>query len=208
MHIVAYSSIFSMPYNENNELIDTYLKTPANLERIVELIDCVEDNNKEATLIDEVNISTDIDNTEKLLVYKKPIEEMKNIDIDCFTYFKGSRLLIVEDNLINQKILASVLKKSGMEIEIANNGQEALDFLFVEGKQFDIVLMDISMPVMDGLLASERIRQKSNFDKMPIVTFTAFAMGAEIEQMFDIGCNAYLTKPLNIKNFIRYLICF
>lgn len=136
---------------------------------------------------------------ETLKVYRDAVNETQNIDIDCFTYFKGVRLLIVEDNLINQKIIMSVLKKSGMEIDIANNGQEALDFLFVEKKSYDIVLMDISMPVMDGLKATQKIRERSEFDNLPIVTFTAFAMGKEIEEMFKAGVNAYLTKPLNIK---------
>ena len=111
-------------------------------------------------------------------------------------------------DLINQKIIVSVLKKSGMEIEIANNGQEALDMLFVEQKMFDIVLMDISMPVMDGLIATQHIRAREAYDKMPIITFTAFAMGSEIEEMFDAGCNAYLTKPLNIKKLYHAFSMF
>jgi len=95
-----------------------------------------------------------------------------------------------------------------MEIEIANHGQEALDLLLTEDKMFDIVLMDISMPVMDGLIATQRIRQHEAYDKMPIVTFTAFAMGKEIEQMFDAGCNAYLTKPLNVKKLYHAFSMF
>lgn len=211
IYIVAFSSIFSKREHEEDTLVDNYIQTPSNLEQMVELIaKC----STEHTEIVSQPVPTEVAdipepvNSEKLLVYRESIEEASNIDIDCFTYFKGSRLLIVEDNLINQKILVSVLKKSGIEIEIANNGQEALDMLFVERKQFDIVLMDISMPVMDGLIATHYIREREIFDTMPIVTFTAFAMGKEIEQMFEAGGNAYLTKPLNIKKLYNVFDMF
>ncbi|MBA1420186.1 MAG: response regulator [Epsilonproteobacteria bacterium] len=207
VYIVGLSSIFSSNAHEDNVLIDSYLKTPSNLERIVTLIHSLDTSKPEVEAIEE-EIVHEEKNDGKLLVYKEPIKESQNIDLDCFTYFKGSRLLIVEDNLINQKIIVSVLKKSGIEIEIANNGQEALDILFVEQKMFDIVLMDISMPVMDGLIATQHIRERKAYDKMPIITFTAFAMGSEIEQMFDAGCNAYLTKPLNIKKLYHAFSMF
>ncbi len=135
----------------------------------------------------------------KLPIYRDPVEETEDIDMHHFNDFRGFKLLIVEDNLINQKILLSVLKESNMDILVANNGQEALDFLFIDKKEFDIVLMDISMPIMDGIEATTEIRKKSEFDNLPIVTFTAFVLGAEIEQMFEAGVNSFLTKPLNVK---------
>jgi len=201
IYVVAFSSIFSKKEHEANPLVDSYIQTPSNLERMVELISQFDTEAREEKeeVTEEVIEPLTQPKTDALLVYKGSVEEAQNIDVDCFTYFKGSRLLIVEDNLINQKILVSVLKKSGIEIELANNGQEALDLLFVERKKFDIVLMDISMPVMDGLIATHYIRERTMFDDMPIVTFTAFAMGKEIEEMFNAGGNAYLTKPLNIK---------
>ena len=207
--IVAFSSIFSVNEHETNTLIDMYLRTPLNLESVAEVITQIESKINQELKTDTILTSPKLDNkNDELLVYKDPMEEAKNIDIDCFTYFKGTRLLIVEDNLINQKILVSVLKKSGMEIDIANNGQEALDLLFVQKKQYEIILMDISMPVMDGLIATQRIRERSEFDSVPIVTFTAFAMGVEIEEMFTAGCNAYLTKPLNIKKLYHVFSIF
>lgn len=133
-----------------------------------------------------------------LRVYKDPIEETEGVDLDSFSSFKGVRLLIVEDNKINQKILSSVLIKSGMIIEIANNGEEALNMLLKENKAFDIILMDISMPVLDGIQTTQILRQYPAFDTVPIITFTAFTLGNEIEKMFAVGANAYLTKPLDI----------
>jgi len=207
--IISLSSIFSGNEHVENNVIDAYLHTPSNLERIVELIEPLSFASK-----DTVSSISKKDVVEKnnldlgLKVVKAPIEETENIDTECFTYFKGSRLLIVEDNMINQKIIVSVLKQSGIEIEIANNGQEALDLLFKEKKEFDIVLMDISMPVLDGIVTTKKIRAKSEYDAMPIITFTAFAMGAEIDKMFDVGANAFITKPLNIKKLYNVFYMF
>lgn len=139
------------------------------------------------------------DNVPKLpSTRKEPFESTEGITTDDFIIFKGLRLLIVEDNLINQKILLNVLKKSGMNITVANNGREALDLLIIQREMFDLILMDISMPIMDGYDATQSIREDEHFDYIPIVTFTAFVMGKEIEKMFDLGSNAYITKPLNI----------
>jgi CheY-like chemotaxis protein len=133
-----------------------------------------------------------------LPVHKEILYETQNIDAECFYYFKGARLLLVEDNRINQGIIKSVLQKSGMDLDIANNGEEALEILDRDEKGFDLILMDISMPVMDGIEATRHIRLDERFDQVPIVTFTAFAGGEEISQMFKAGSNAFLTKPLNI----------
>ena len=133
-----------------------------------------------------------------LPVHREVLYETQNIDAECFYYFKGARVLLVEDNKINQGIIKSILQKSGMALEIANNGAEALEMLEHDQNGFDIILMDISMPVMDGIEATGRIRQQERFDMVPIVTFTAFVGGEEIEQMFEAGSNAFLTKPLNI----------
>ncbi len=101
--------------------------------------------------------------------------------------------MIVEDNFINQEVLLSVLKHSGMEIDVANNGQEALD-LVVSGKKYDLVLMDINMPVMDGYTATIQIHERG-YDKLPIIAFSALTSTDEINKMFDVGMNRYLVKP-------------
>jgi len=145
---------------------------------------------------------------EALLVVKELIPETENIDLDCFSYFKGARVLVVEDNPLNQKIIKSVLKQSGIELDIAEDGQKALDILFKERRAYDLVLMDISMPVMDGITATKIIRRASGFNTMPIITFTAFSLGPEIEAMFEAGANAYLVKPLNIKQLYTVFTLF
>jgi len=207
--IVAFSSIFSGNEHKENTLVDAYIHTPSNLERIVELIEQLSFDNKESIpSVTQDDIKDILEPSKGIQVVREAIEESENIDIECFTYFKGAKLLIVEDNMINQKIIVSVLKQSGMQIEIANNGQEALDLLFKENNEFDIVLMDISMPVMDGFMTTHEIRARSEYDSMPIITFTAFAMGSEIDEMFDAGANAFITKPLNVKKLYNVFYMF
>jgi len=128
----------------------------------------------------------------------EPFEESEGIDAGDFILFKGANLLFVEDNMINQKILQSILKKSGITITIANHGEEALDILSDQERSIDLILMDIAMPVMDGYETTRLIRKDQTFDTIPIVTFTAFTQGKEIKKMFDIGANSHITKPLNI----------
>jgi len=125
-------------------------------------------------------------------------QESENINAGDFILFKGSHILFVEDNVINQKILQSILKKSGIGITIANHGEEALDILSAQERPIDLILMDIAMPVMDGYETTKEIRKDPAFDRLPIVTFTAFTQGREIKKMFDIGANSHITKPLNI----------
>jgi CheY-like chemotaxis protein len=143
-----------------------------------------------------------------LLVVKDLIPETENIDLDCFVYFKGAKLLLVEDNLLNQRIVTSVLKQSGMEIDIAENGEIALEYLLGEHREYDLVLMDISMPVMDGITATSIIRRAKRFNRLPIIAFTAFSLGDEISAMFDAGVNAYLTKPLNVAQLYTVFMLF
>jgi len=192
LRIVSTRSVFSSAEALAFPCIDTQITTPLTRARTKELVAYLEDREE----ITETLLSSYLGD---LAVYKSAIEETENIAQSDFKHFSAARLLIVEDNLINQKILLGVLKNSGMEIDIANNGQEALDMLFVEKKNYDLVLMDISMPVMDGETATKQIRKNKAFDDLPIVTFTAFALGEEINRMFVAGVNAYLTKPLNIK---------
>ena len=91
-----------------------------------------------------------------------------------------------------------MLHLSGISISVANNGQEAVDMVKQNKVQFDLVLMDINMPIMDGYTATQMIRLDSQYDMMPIVAFTALVLESEIEKMFNCGINAFLSKPLNI----------
>jgi CheY-like chemotaxis protein len=142
-----------------------------------------------------------------LPIYRNDMPVIDEVKPNYFEYFKGNKLLIVEDNKINQKILLNVLKNINTPIDVADNGEEAIKKVLEEKNSYDMILMDISMPVMDGINATKNIRQDSRCDNIPIVTVTAFTSGLEIGQMFEAGANAFLTKPLDIhKLFVAMLL--
>ena len=117
------------------------------------------------------------------------------------------RILLVEDNLLNQRVIELSLQKD-FEITIANNGLEAVELFSIE--QFDIVLMDIMMPVMDGYEATVRIREIEKADnrgrKTPIIAITSNTLDNDRQKCLNCGMNEYLTKPLNIELFHQTLI--
>ena len=105
------------------------------------------------------------------------------------------RILLVEDNEINQFIAQELLMAAGYLVDIANNGQMAIDML--ESGQYELVLMDIQMPVMDGLTATKKIRENPAHRNLPIIAMSAHAMVSDIEKSLDSGMNDHLTKPVN-----------
>ncbi len=110
----------------------------------------------------------------------------------------GIRILLVEDGATNQKFATAMLNRWGHEVEIANNGVEALDILDRKPNHFDLVLMDVLMPVMDGLQATEAIRdrEKESGAHMPIVAITAQAMKEDRDRCLAAGMDDYLSKPI------------
>ncbi|WP_434763846.1 ATP-binding protein [Vibrio fortis] len=107
------------------------------------------------------------------------------------------RILIVEDNLMNQKIASFFLEKAGYEYIITSNGQEAVDVV-TQGEQFDAILMDCMMPVMDGITATQAIRaweKEQGIAPLPIIALTASVLDEDIKDCFEAGMNAYLPKP-------------
>jgi signal transduction histidine kinase/PleD family two-component response regulator len=111
---------------------------------------------------------------------------------------KQSRILVVEDNLVNQKVVLVMLKKLGYATEVVDNGQRALDILANEA--FDLILMDCQMPVMGGFEATKRIRDKQSDvinHEIPIIALTANAMDGDRERCIESGMNDYLSKPVS-----------
>jgi len=131
-------------------------------------------------------------------VYKGEIHDAEGISKSDFIVFRGAKLLIVEDNTINQKVILRVLNKSGIKIDIANNGEEAIRYLEHQHGEYDFILMDISMPIMDGYTATRIIRSQEHYDHIPIVSLTSLGLDHEIKKMYDSGMNACLIKPLKV----------
>ncbi|MBF0213255.1 MAG: response regulator [Magnetococcales bacterium] len=117
---------------------------------------------------------------------------------------QGSRLLLVEDNEINQQVAKELLSLAGFDVHIANHGQQALEMLTVE--PFSAVLMDIQMPVMDGYQATKQIRNRSEWRNLPVIAMTANAMAGEKERCLAVGMNDYISKPIDVQLLMSTLL--
>ncbi|MGB3204248.1 MAG: response regulator [Crinalium sp.] len=105
------------------------------------------------------------------------------------------KILLAEDNVINQKVASQILKQLGLKADLATNGLEVLDAL--RHQQYDVVLMDVQMPEMDGIEATRQIRQKWNQYNYPwIIAVTANTIGGVREECFSAGMNDFISKPL------------
>ena len=117
--------------------------------------------------------------------------------------FRSAKLLLVEDNEINREVAQEILQEAGLEVTLAINGQEALDIL--NKNVFDVVLMDIQMPVMDGYDATREIRQNPQFADLPIIAMTANAQISDQIDCYKAGMNDHISKPIDI-NQLFYTI--
>jgi PAS domain S-box-containing protein len=118
---------------------------------------------------------------------------------------EGLRLLVVEDNLVNQQVARELLKHEGAMVEIADNGELGVAAVASAAPQFDAVLMDLQMPVMDGYAASRAIRQKLGLTRLPIIAMTANAMASDREACLAAGMNEHVGKPFNLKHLVEVL---
>lgn len=118
--------------------------------------------------------------------------------------FQGRRILLVDDDVRNIFALTSALEQKGLAVEIARNGEEAIAKLDA-APDIDLVLMDVMMPVMDGLEATRRIRTDARFVKLPIIAVTAKAMRDDHEQCLKAGASDYLAKPIDLDRLFSLL---
>ncbi len=116
----------------------------------------------------------------------------------------GARVLLVEDNALNQELALELLGNAGMEVVLANNGQEALDRLACDAR-FDAVLMDCQMPVMDGYEATRHIRAQQRFAALPVIAMTANAMAGDREKVIEAGMVDHIPKPLRVDDMFACL---
>ncbi|WP_255992249.1 response regulator [Chitinolyticbacter albus] len=123
--------------------------------------------------------------------------ERGDLNAQHIAALSGAHILLAEDNELNQELARELLEAAGMVLTIAADGQQALDLL-ESGQQFDGVLMDCQMPVMDGYVATQRIRAQPAFATLPIIAMTANAMAGDREKALAAGMNDHLPKPLNV----------
>jgi len=118
---------------------------------------------------------------------------------------QGLRVLLVEDNEINREIATELLTDAGLLVDVAENGLLACRQVEREGDSYSAVLMDIQMPVMDGMDATRRIREAWPADKLPIIAMTAHAYAEERQRCLDVGMNDHIAKPVDPKVLVRTL---
>jgi PAS domain S-box-containing protein len=131
-----------------------------------------------------------------LAMQASPAEERVATPIQPST-INGLRILVVEDNAFNQIVAQGLLESSGARVEIASNGQAAVDILRSRHSAFDVVLMDVQMPVMDGFQATQYIRSQMGLD-IPIIAMSAGVLLAEREQCTAVGMNDFIAKPIDV----------
>ena len=134
--------------------------------------------------------------------------DIKNIDTnkivlkDEIELLSGSKILLVEDNEVNQEIVTGLLENSGIEMDIVDNGEEAIKIY--NQNNYELILMDLQMPIMGGIEATEIIRQKDK--KIPIIALTANAMKEDMKRTKEVGMNEHLNKPINVEDLYRTLL--
>ena len=123
----------------------------------------------------------------------------------------GARVLVAEDNVVNQRVVIGLLERRGVSVTIANNGREALEVLRDSAPNFDMVFMDVEMPEVDGIEATRRFREmeaNSPAPRLPIVALTAHALAEHRQRCLAVGMNACLTKPLRSNELDEVLAQF
>ncbi len=117
---------------------------------------------------------------------------------------EGACILLVEDNELNQEIAHNLLTQEGLSVDIAQNGFDALSMLDLH--TYDLVLMDMQMPVMDGISATVEIRKNMQFSQLPVIAMTANVMQQDKERCFAAGMNDFVTKPIDLEQLFRVLL--
>lgn len=151
-----------------------------------------------------LTISTGQITDSKMLTECPDFEHVDTVQDSISQLRLHGRVLLTEDNQDNQRLVSLLLKRMGVEYEIANNGQEAL--AKAGQSQFDVVLMDVQMPIMDGLTATRLLREQGYTG--PIVALTANAMRQEKQDCYDAGCNDVCTKPIDYDAFGKVLAMY
>ena len=169
-----------------------------------EVLKQAEQNGIESVLVKPVTSSTLFDTTLAVLQtsdsspHKAPIAAPLDV-----TRTRGARVLLVEDNEINQEVAMGQLEDAKVDVDLAENGEIAVQM--VKDNHYDLVLMDMQMPVMDGIEATRAIRSNSRFDDLPIIAMTANAMAADRDRCLEAGMNDHIPKPIDPDELFRIL---
>jgi signal transduction histidine kinase/DNA-binding response OmpR family regulator/HPt (histidine-containing phosphotransfer) domain-containing protein len=179
------------------------LSTPPHLVMVTaygreEVMKQAEATSFENVLIKPVTPSMLFDSVMQALSTGKPTDVGTHVSTSArfnFESIRGARLLLVEDNELNREVATGLLEEAPVTVSAADNGEVAIQML--NESNYDMVLMDMQMPVMDGLTATRAIRQNSQFKDLPIIAMTANAMAGDREKCLEAGMNDQLAKPID-----------
>ncbi len=135
---------------------------------------------------------------------KEIVAESKKSLRDALSTLRGSNILLTEDNETNQEIIVGLLEESGINIDIAVNGEDALNHYKADPSKYELIFMDLQMPVMDGFEATRRIREIDQ--EITIIALTANAMVEDIEKTTAVGMNEHLNKPIEVEKLYATLL--
>ncbi len=139
------------------------------------------------------------------ITHTKHLENSEIIEEQNYNVLKGKHVLLTEDNAINQEIAMALLDDLGMHTHVAENGQRAVEL--AKKISFDVILMDIQMPIMDGLEATRHIRQQGHTkENLPIIAMTAHAMQMHRDQSYEAGMNDHIAKPIDPNELRKKLL--
>lgn len=173
-----------------------------------EVINQAREAGLEDILIKPVTASILFDTAMRVLgvtLEEKVVEAVEYFELEeKLGVINGASVLLVEDNKLNQEVAVGLLAEAGLVVEIASNGKEALDMLAKH--DYDVVLMDVQMPVMDGLTATREVRKQKRFAKLPVLAMTANAMQQDYEACIASGMNDHIAKPIDPNDLFSKLL--
>ncbi len=192
--------------NENHATIPKILMVPAYSDE--EIKNEAEKAGITSFLVKPVKQSNLLDAIIK--IFGKPVDSKSSIirdsnKIEGLENIRFARLLLVEDNRINQQVATEILENEDFEVTVVENGKKAIECVHVDNR-FDAVLMDIQMPEMDGYEATRVIRKDDQFKDLPIIAMTAHTMAGEKERCINAGMNDHVPKPIDPKSLFSALV--
>ncbi len=172
-----------------------------------EILQHAQDTQLDGLLVKPVSPSVMLDNI--MSVFGKELPELARTasrqigQLEAVNILQGAKILLVEDNEINQELALEILTKAGLIVTVANNGQQALEIL--DNTVFDGVLMDLQMPIMDGYTTTRKIRERKELIELPVLAMTANAMAGDREKSLQAGMNDHIAKPINVNQLFSTL---
>ncbi|MDM8516757.1 response regulator [Desulfobacterales bacterium HSG16] len=157
----------------------------------------------ESYLVKPVKQSLLFDTMMEMFGYHSRLFQKKDVGLACPEEFSGINLLLVEDHPVNRRVATEIFKMAGINVDTVFNGIEALES--VQSENYDIVLMDVQMPEMDGIQATSIIREKLGMKSLPIIAMTAHAMSGDRKKCLEAGMDDYVAKPIDRKELFAAL---